>query len=59
MDLGSSAAGGFGGLESPGADGKDKQRELPDDLPKSLDDRRRVRTDYVPETELYDGWQGG
>jgi hypothetical protein len=35
-----------------------KPRELPDDLPKSLNDRKQVHTDYVPETEMYDGWQG-
>ncbi|KAI8624052.1 hypothetical protein F5Y19DRAFT_468113 [Xylariaceae sp. FL1651] len=33
-------------------------RTLPADLPKSLDDRRVVPTDLVPETEMYDGWQG-
>ena len=39
-------------------DGKDnKPRPLPADLPKSLDDRRRP-TELVPETEMYDGWQG-
>ncbi|CAD6503366.1 BgTH12-03032 [Blumeria graminis f. sp. triticale] len=30
---------------------------LPDDLPKSLDDRRNVPT-YAVETEIYDAWQG-
>lgn len=40
-------------------DGEQKPRALPLDLPKSLDDRRHVAADtYVPETELYDGWQG-
>lgn len=33
-------------------------RQLPDDLPKTLNDRKRVQTDFVPETEMYDGWQG-
>lgn len=31
---------------------------LPSDLPTSLDDRRHVHVDLVPETEMYDGWQG-
>lgn len=34
-----------------------KDRPLPDDLPKSLDDRRTV-PEYAGETEMYDGWQG-
>lgn len=50
MNLGESD-GGFG--EQPR-----KPRELPDDLPKSLDDRRAVPTELVQETEYYDGWQG-
>ena len=40
-----------------GAEDKTKPRDLPADLPKSLDDRRRP-TGLVPETEMYDGWQG-
>lgn len=32
-------------------------RTLPDDLPKSLDDRRSF-TSYGGETEMYDAWQG-
>lgn len=32
-------------------------RQLPDDLPKSLDDRRTF-TSYAGETEMYDAWQG-
>ncbi|KAL1883083.1 hypothetical protein VTK73DRAFT_10009 [Phialemonium thermophilum] len=36
----------------------DKPRALPDDLPKSLDDRKQVPTELVPEMEMYDGWQG-
>jgi len=48
--------GGFdGGFGDDGE--KKKPRTLPADLPKSLDDRRRP-TELVPETELYDGWQG-
>ncbi|KAL9109796.1 MAG: hypothetical protein Q9227_005665 [Pyrenula ochraceoflavens] len=34
-----------------------KPRQLPDDLPKSLDDRRSV-PNYSGETEMYDAWQG-
>lgn len=30
---------------------------LPDDLPKSLDDRRSVPV-FPQETEIYDAWQG-
>lgn len=36
---------------------KQLSQELPDDLPKSLDDRRSVPV-IQPETEMYDGWQG-
>jgi len=32
-------------------------RKLPDDLPKSLDDRRPYPS-YGGETEMYDAWQG-
>ncbi len=32
-------------------------RKLPDDLPKSLDDRRSFPS-YAGETEMYDAWQG-
>lgn len=32
-------------------------KKLPDDLPKSLDDRRSVPA-LQPETEMYDAWQG-
>ncbi|KXG46958.1 Dilute [Penicillium griseofulvum] len=41
---------------SPGSFHEAKQ-ELPDDLPKSLDDRRSVPV-FQPETEMYDAWQG-
>lgn len=57
---GSGSGNGGGGFASSGDEGggESKQpRALPLDLPKSLDDRRRP-TDLVPETELYDGWQG-
>lgn len=33
------------------------ERELPADLPRSLDDRREV-AGYVHDTEYYDAWQG-
>lgn len=39
-------------------DGDNKPRTLPSDLPTSLDDRRHVPVHLVPETEMYDGWQG-
>ncbi|GAP91010.1 putative dil and ankyrin domain-containing protein [Rosellinia necatrix] len=51
MDFGDSDGGGFGSSDT-------KPRALPADLPKSLDDRKVVLTDLVPETEMYDGWQG-
>lgn len=35
------------------------QPARPKDLPTSLDDRRYVSSEYtMPETEMYDGWQG-
>ena len=34
-----------------------RPRPLPDDLPKSLDDRQPIRH-YGGETEMYDAWQG-
>jgi hypothetical protein len=33
------------------------KQELPEDLPKSLDDRRSV-PGFQQETEMYDAWQG-
>lgn len=50
MDLGALDGGEDGGGKKPVT--------LPDDLPKSLNDRRIVRTELMPETEMYDGWQG-
>ncbi|RYP06487.1 hypothetical protein DL764_003138 [Monosporascus ibericus] len=55
MDLGISDSGGFGAEEQQQAE---KPRELPADLPTSLDDRRRMPLELPPETEFYDGWQG-
>lgn len=34
-----------------------RPRELPADLPRSLDDRKNFRS-YNEETEYYDAWQG-
>ncbi|KAJ1337980.1 DIL domain-containing protein [Microdochium nivale] len=59
MDYSDIDSGGFGAEEDGGFTAQEqKPPVLPDDLPKSLNDRRRVLTDLVPETELYDGWQG-
>jgi hypothetical protein len=33
-------------------------RQLPSDLPTSLNDRRPVSTYLPEETEIYDAWQG-
>ncbi|KAI1471559.1 uncharacterized protein F4812DRAFT_183708 [Daldinia caldariorum] len=52
MDFGDPDGGGFAGEQST------KPRALPADLPKSLDDRRVVSAELIPETEMYDGWQG-
>lgn len=41
-------------LESPATP---TSRQLPIDLPTSLDDRRPL-SNYGGETEMYDGWQG-
>lgn len=53
MDIGDNNGdiGGFG-------EERVKPRTLPDDLPKSLDDRKNVSAEYAPETEMYDAWQG-
>lgn len=47
----------FGSDGDIGENGEKKPRELPDDLPTSLDDRRSVPT-FSSETEMYDAWQG-
>jgi len=57
MDIGDNGggfSGGFGDEEKP----RLRTRVLPDDLPRSLDDRKSVSTHYTPETEMYDAWQG-
>lgn len=56
MDYGDHDGGGFGDDEHNHE--HNKPPTLPADLPKSLDDRRLVSTEFVPETEMYDGWQG-
>ncbi|KAI9842410.1 MAG: hypothetical protein M1837_007155 [Sclerophora amabilis] len=43
--------------ENASDDEQDEIRQLPDDLPKSLNDRRNAPT-FVDETEMYDAWQG-
>ncbi|CAJ2511496.1 Uu.00g071210.m01.CDS01 [Anthostomella pinea] len=48
MDIGDSDGGGFGGEQS------NRPRTLPADLPKSLDDRRAMPTELMPETEILD-----
>jgi len=53
MDIGDSDGDIGGGFGLP-----NKPRTLPDDLPKSLDDRKNVRDNYTAETEMYDAWQG-
>ncbi|KAI9696071.1 MAG: hypothetical protein M1836_005902 [Candelina mexicana] len=45
------------GEEDDFGDAPKKPRQLPDDLPKSLDDRRTI-PGYGEETEMYDAWQG-
>ena len=42
---------------SPSASLRNHPLALPDDLPKSLDDRR-LSPVFRPETEMYDAWQG-
>jgi len=55
MDIGDP----HGGSGSGYGDGENKKpRELPDDLPRSLNDRRSVPTHFPIETEMYDAWQG-
>ncbi|KAK4157440.1 hypothetical protein C8A00DRAFT_40156 [Chaetomidium leptoderma] len=54
MDLGDSD----GGFDAGAGGSPPRKRPLPADLPRSLDDRRHVPTELMPETEMYDGWQG-
>lgn len=54
MDFGDPDGGDIGGF---GDEEKKRPRELPDDLPTSLNDRRSIPT-FTAETEMYDAWQG-
>ncbi|RDW64939.1 ankyrin repeat-containing protein [Coleophoma cylindrospora] len=54
MDIGDN--GGDIGFQNEGE--IKRPRALPDDLPKSLDDRKSVPTHFAAETEMYDAWQG-
>ncbi|KAF4628603.1 hypothetical protein G7Y89_g9552 [Cudoniella acicularis] len=55
MDIGDNG----GDLSSGFGEGEVKKpRTLPDDLPRSLDDRKSVSHHFTPETEMYDAWQG-
>lgn len=58
MDLGESDGGSPPGFGSGGDSPTEKKRTLPADLPRTLDDRKHVSTELMPEMELYDGWQG-
>lgn len=58
MDFGHPDGGADGPFDGGGAGpGDARAKPLPADLPRSLDDRRMPR-EPVPETEMYDGWQG-
>ena len=58
MDIGDSQPGEENGFGDPLREERLKpKRQLPDDLPKSLDDRRAADT-FGTETEIYDAWQG-
>ena len=58
MDLGDTEADGHDHEEFEEAqEHVERPRELPPDLPRSLDDRQNFRS-YNEETEYYDAWQG-
>lgn len=58
MDFGHPDGGADGPFDGGGpGPGEARAKPLPADLPRSLDDRRMPR-EPVPETEMYDGWQG-
>ena len=59
MDIGDNG-GGFGedDIGTQQHEVKPRPRTLPDDLPKSLDDRKNVPAHLPQETEMYDAWQG-
>ena len=53
--------GGFGGNNDDEWEEREKRAlptKLPEDLPTSLNDRRPADGLFVPETEMYDAWQG-
>ena len=56
MDIGASNSDDEGGFEDA-PEQAPKPRVLPNDLPKSLDDRQPI-PNYGAETEMYDAWQG-
>ncbi|CZT04244.1 hypothetical protein WAI453_009675 [Rhynchosporium graminicola] len=56
-DHGGDLSGGFGDDDQQQQQPK-RPRALPDDLPKSLDDRKNISSHYTAETEMYDAWQG-
>ncbi|KAI9674161.1 MAG: hypothetical protein M1817_001979 [Caeruleum heppii] len=53
MDLGDPRSSEDNAVEEP----RPRPRQLPDDLPKSLNDRRTAPA-FAAETEFYDAWQG-
>lgn len=55
MDLGSQSPVGEEDFEE---EELQRPRPLPEDLPKSLDDRRQTNHNFGAETEMYDAWQG-
>ena len=58
MDIGDPQLGEENGFDGQLGEARPKpKRPLPDDLPKSLDDRRAADT-FGTETEIYDAWQG-
>jgi hypothetical protein len=58
MEIGLSDDGDEGHLGHSDEEGIKKLRDLPDDLPKSLNDRRSFPAHFPVETEIYDAWQG-
>lgn len=58
MDQGSQSSVGVGEEEESEEEEFTRARILPEDLPKSLDDRRQTSHNLATETEMYDAWQG-
>lgn len=55
--------GGGGGFDDGADEWEEREKralpaKLPEDLPTSLNDRRPADGLFVPETEMYDAWQG-